>query len=176
LWADPETFSRAMKSGTQPMQGLVRKNPVSLKLGFSGKDWLRHRSRTLFLEIFEGSGNQGRKLMRDWRLYDHLRTDRDAPSRKPQTGTSPPVLASDGSDLAAAVQTIREIGAIDDLNSAVADAFPGARVEAVSSNGYFEFAMHQHGLLRPLPAASCLTGPCDTCCWSPRCYRRGRPR
>jgi predicted ATPase len=27
-----------MKAGTQPVQGRVRKNPVSLKLGFSGND------------------------------------------------------------------------------------------------------------------------------------------
>jgi predicted ATPase len=38
-----------------------------------------------------------RERMRDWRFYDHLRTDRDAPSRKPQVGTYTPVLASDGS-------------------------------------------------------------------------------
>src|SRR5216684_3590434 len=39
LWAGPETLSRAMKSGTQPLQGLVRKEPISLKLGFSGEDY-----------------------------------------------------------------------------------------------------------------------------------------
>src|SRR5260370_32131648 len=39
LWAGPEAFSRAMKAGTQPLQGLVRKNPISLKLGFSGEDY-----------------------------------------------------------------------------------------------------------------------------------------
>src|ERR1700738_672512 len=39
LWAGPEAFSRAMKAGTQPVQGLVRKNPVNLKLGFSGEDY-----------------------------------------------------------------------------------------------------------------------------------------
>ena len=38
LWAGPEAFSRAMKAGTQPVQGLVHKNPISLKLGFSGND------------------------------------------------------------------------------------------------------------------------------------------
>jgi predicted ATPase len=36
LWAGPEAFSRAMKAGRQAIQGTVRKNPVSLKLGFSG--------------------------------------------------------------------------------------------------------------------------------------------
>src|SRR5689334_20498368 len=35
LWAGPEQFSRAMKTGTQPVQGTVRKNAVALKLGFS---------------------------------------------------------------------------------------------------------------------------------------------
>jgi predicted ATPase len=39
LWAGPEQFSRAMKAGTQPVQGLVRKNSISLKLGFSGNDY-----------------------------------------------------------------------------------------------------------------------------------------
>jgi predicted ATPase len=39
LWAGPEAFSRAMKAGTQPVEGLARKNPISLKLGFSGDDY-----------------------------------------------------------------------------------------------------------------------------------------
>jgi len=39
LWAGPEALSRGMKAGTTPVQGLVRKNPISLKLGFSGKDY-----------------------------------------------------------------------------------------------------------------------------------------
>ena len=39
LWAGPEAFSRAMKAGTQAVQGTVRKNSVSLKLGFSSDDY-----------------------------------------------------------------------------------------------------------------------------------------
>jgi predicted ATPase len=99
-----------------------------------------------------------RERMRDWRFYDHLRTDRDAPSRKPQIGTYTPVLASDGSDLAAAVQTIREIGAADEMDAAIADAFPGARVGVTGTDGYFELEMRQHGLLRPLKAAELSDG------------------
>ncbi len=30
--------------------------------------------------------------MRAWRFYDHLRTDREAPARRPQVGTYTPVL------------------------------------------------------------------------------------
>src|SRR5580692_10453992 len=39
LWAGPEAFSRAMKKGEQPVQGTVRNEPVSLKLGFAGRDY-----------------------------------------------------------------------------------------------------------------------------------------
>src|SRR5690349_22846100 len=34
LWAGPETFSRAVLKSEQPVQGVVRKKPVSLRLGF----------------------------------------------------------------------------------------------------------------------------------------------
>ena len=99
-----------------------------------------------------------RERMRDWRFYDHLRTDREAPARKPQIGTYTPVLASDGSDLAAAVQTIREIGDANEMDVAISDAFPGARVEVTSTGGYFELEMHQHGLLRPLKVSELSDG------------------
>ncbi len=39
LWAGPEKFSRGMKDGSQPIQGLVRKESVSLKLGFATDDY-----------------------------------------------------------------------------------------------------------------------------------------
>lgn len=99
-----------------------------------------------------------RERMRDWRFYDHFRTDRDAPSRKPQIGTYTPVLAGEGSDFAAAIQTIREIGAKDEMDAAIADAFPGAHVRVVGADGYFELEMRQHGLLRPLKAAELSDG------------------
>jgi predicted ATPase len=221
LWAGPEAFSRAMKAGTQPVQGLVRKNPISLKLGFSGEDygyaidlglpqdsifandpaikveslWTGERLGRAngfalrngpYVRIRDDNGEWRdayqhlapfdsmmthcsdprealellllRERMRDWRFYDHLRTDRDAPSRRPQVGTYTPILASDGSDLAAAVQTIRGIGAGGDMDAAVADAFPGARVEVTGADGYLEVEMRQHGLLRPLKAAELSDG------------------
>lgn len=94
-----------------------------------------------------------RERMRSWRFYDHLRTDRDAPARRPQVGTYTPVLASDGADLAAALQTIREIGSPDDLAATIKDAFPGTRLDISAPDGYFEVELRQHGLLRPLKAA-----------------------
>ncbi|KIZ46213.1 MULTISPECIES: AAA family ATPase [Rhodopseudomonas] len=99
-----------------------------------------------------------RERMRGWRFYDQLRTDRDAPARRPQVGTYTPVLGGDGADLAAAVQTIVEIGDPAELADAVADGFPGARLNVAVADGYFELEMKQHGLLRPLKVAELSDG------------------
>jgi predicted ATPase len=175
LWAGPEAFSRAMKAVKAPIQGTVRRGPVSLKLGFSDEDYgyaidlvlpspdgtsafnqdpeikaealwvgecLRRSNEIAgrtgrHVQILSESGARRsvitdlpgydsmmthaadpqsapelliiRERMRRWRFYDHLRTDRDAPSRSPQIGTRTPALASDGSDLAAAFQTILKL-------------------------------------------------------------------
>jgi predicted ATPase len=224
LWAGPESFSRAMKRGEQPVQGTVRNAPIGLKLGFSGEDygyaidlglppdpvskyfvrdpeikvesqWIGEKlSRSNVFAVRNGPsvrvrGESGewrqvhhslapfdsmmthcsdpreapellflRERMRDWRFYDHLRTDRDAPARRPQIGTYTPVLGSEGADLAAATQTIRAIGSAVEFDSAIADAFPGASIEIMTTDGYFELEMRQAGLLRPLKAAELSDG------------------
>ncbi len=215
LWAGPEKFSRAVKSGVHPVEGTVRKGPISLKLGFSGEDFgyaidlgLPIKGSTPFLNdpdiklesMWTGEtlartgvfaerrgphvrirGETGawrdittdlasfdtmlthcadprdapellslRERMRDWRFYDQWRTDRDAPARKPQIGTYTPVLADDGSDLAAAIETIGTIGNDGAFRDAVEDAFPGGSVEITEFGGYAEVQMRQHGLLRAL--------------------------
>ena len=91
-----------------------------------------------------------RDSIRAWRFYDHFRSDADAPARMPQVGTHTPVLSNDGRDLAAAIQTIREIGDEAGLCAAVEDAFPGSRLSVVNENGRFSLKMGQHGLLRSL--------------------------
>ncbi|MGV3481032.1 MAG: AAA family ATPase [Sphingobium sp.] len=90
-----------------------------------------------------------RERMRNWRFYDSLRTDGDAPARRPQVMTYTPVLASDGADLAAAIATILAVGDADALRDAVEDAFPGSRI-AVQGSDYGVVEMRQPGLLRPL--------------------------
>jgi predicted ATPase len=96
-----------------------------------------------------------RERMSAWRFYEDLRTDRGAPARQPQIGTFTPVLASDGSDIGAAVQTIIEIGDAETLRNTVADAFDGA---TLSIGDRFEVTMQQHGLLRPLAASELSDG------------------
>ncbi|KZM70287.1 AAA family ATPase [Nocardia terpenica] len=99
-----------------------------------------------------------REQLRSWRFYDHFRTDASAPARIPRIGTRTTVLGSDGGDLAAAIQTIREIGDRELLNMAVDNAFPGSRVDVTEYNGRFELRLHQPGLLRPLTAAELSDG------------------
>jgi predicted ATPase len=225
LWAGPKTFGRDVKSGRFPVQGTVRKSPISLKLGFSDEDYgysidlglpippppptefahdpqikaeglwtgeLLGRANAIALRAGPGvrlrdkagqwrqayhglapfdsmmthcaAPDDGiellklRERMRNWRFYDSPRTDVDAPSRRPRVGTYTPVLASDGADLAAALQTIREIGDADGLARAIEDAFSGSTVSVKNMNGLFELEMRQHGLLRPLKAAELSDG------------------
>ncbi|PMS17590.1 ATP-binding protein [Trinickia dabaoshanensis] len=100
-----------------------------------------------------------RESMRSWRFYDHFRIDPDAPARRSQIGTRTAVLHHDGRDLAAAWQTIREIGDRTALDDAVADAFPGASVTIDSEpGGLFSLRFHQDGLMRPLTAAELSDG------------------
>ncbi|MEW2387825.1 AAA family ATPase [Streptomyces venezuelae] len=107
-----------------------------------------------------------RELIRSWRFYDHVRTDADAPARAARIGTRTPVLSHDGADLAAALQTIREIGDDEALDEAVDDAFPGSRVRVVDNGGRFELQLHQHGLLRPLGPAELSDGTLRYLLWA----------
>ncbi|MDD0975905.1 AAA family ATPase [Pseudomonas fontis] len=100
-----------------------------------------------------------REQIRGWRFYDHFRTDAQAPARRPQLGTRTPVLHHDGRDLAAALQTIIEVGDQDALHATISDAFPGARLEIDAvPGGLFAVKFYQEGLLRPLSAAELSDG------------------
>ena len=106
-----------------------------------------------------------REHIRGWRFYDQLRTDAAAPARLPQIGTHTAVLGHDGADLAAALQTILEIGDAEALSQSVADAFPGSGVAVTNTDGWFEVQMQQHGLLRPLKAAELSDGTLRYLLW-----------
>ncbi|HEU4388195.1 MAG TPA: AAA family ATPase [Blastocatellia bacterium] len=229
LWAGPEEFSRSVRRGDYPVQGTVRKKPVTLRFGIAGEEFsyaidlglpspstsafagdpeikreciwngeilrpaslLVDRRGSLIRTRVESSEwavvNQSlaafdsmitscadprntpeilllRDQIRAWRFYDQFRTDPDAPARLPQVGTYTPVLCNDGSDLAAALQTIIEIGEVELLNASIEDAFPGSSI-SVSTDDRFEVSMRQHGLLRPLRAAELSEGTLRYLLW-----------
>src|SRR5215471_13589964 len=93
-----------------------------------------------------------RQQVLSWRFYHHFRSDLESPVRQPQIGVYTPVLNHDGSDLAAALQTIREIGDGDALRKTVAEAFGGAEVLIEAMDTRFSIQMKIPGLLRPLQA------------------------
>lgn len=224
LWAGPETISSAMRDGSVPIEGTVRLNPISLKLGFTENEQnyaielgLPRRDE---LSLFNGDPEIKREVLwigdkptpskliadrrgpslrvknqkgeevqlrtdldpyesmvrhavgpdapqqmpqlRDrlaaWRFYDQIRTDVSSPARLPQIGTRTTVLSPSGADVAAAIQTIYEIGDGDALNSAIDTAFPGARLQVISEGGLFQLLMHQQGMLRPLGVAELSDG------------------
>jgi len=101
---------------------------------------------------------QLRRTILSWRFYDSFRTDRQAPARSGRIATSTPSLAGDGGDLAAAVQTILEIGDAEGFQTAIADAFPGCRLTVETTLPVFRLQLHQPGLLRPLDAAELSDG------------------
>ncbi|WP_101389780.1 AAA family ATPase [Streptomyces sp. TLI_146] len=235
LWAGPEKTSRAVREGLRPLQGTVRTEPVSLRLGFAGDEFgyavdfghpggaagdpdslftldpeikreaiwsgpvlrpasvLSERSGpAVKVRAADGRWHRSsgeirpydsmlgeladpqrapdvlavREQIRAWRFYDHVRTDAHAPARGTHVGTRTPVLSGDGADLAAALQTIREIGDREALDEAVDAAFPGSRVEIDLVGGRLELRLRQHGLLRPLTAAELSDGTLRYLLWA----------
>lgn len=111
-----------------------------------------------------------RDRLRSWRFYDGFRVDHGAPARRSQIGTRTTILADDGSDLAAAIQTIIEAGSgsgADELRDAIAEAFNGATVSVVNNDyGLFDLRLHQPGMSRPLRAAELSDGTLRFLLWT----------
>jgi predicted ATPase len=94
-----------------------------------------------------------RQVLLDWRFYHHFRVDAGSPLREERLAVRAPVLASDGINLAAALQTIIEIGHGDDLDAAISAAFPGSSLEiARDGSGRLGVALRQPGAHRPFTA------------------------
>jgi len=73
--------------------------------------------------------NQVRRTLLAWRFYHDLRTDADSSLRRPCVAVATPDLASDGRDLAAVFATLVHIREdTQDLDAAIAGAFPGAEI------------------------------------------------
>lgn len=166
---DPQIKKECIWSGPfyRPASLLVDRNGPLIRAR-QGRSWdVLAQHTPNFDSLFDQVGSlrgspevlQMREFIRRWRFYDHFRSDSEAPARQPQLGTRTPVLHHDGRDLAAALQTIREIGDPEALQAAISDAFPGARLDiAPLPGGRFAIEFYQEGLLRPLSAAELSDG------------------
>lgn len=102
--------------------------------------------------------SQAREILRQWRFYHEFAVWPGSPLRVPQVGIRAPVLAHDGSNLAAAFRTIIEIGNGNLLCGILQRAFPDSKFEVQAPQGRFELLMHREGILRPLEAAELSDG------------------
>jgi predicted ATPase len=173
---DPEVKCESIWNGPQlrPAALLVERRGPLVKVRDENSQWQEvTRSLPAFDSMFNRLADpirtpevlRLRDEVRSWRFYDHFRTDSEAPARLAQVGTRTPVLAHDGRDLAAALQTIRENGDGTALNEAIEDAFPGARLGINEESGWFSLELKQHGLLRPLRAAELSDGTLRYLLW-----------
>jgi predicted ATPase len=173
---DPEIKRECIWSGPvyTPGRVLVDRGGPSVRIR-TDKGWqVREEGLNLFESIFLQIADPNtapevlmlRETIRGWRFYDQLRTDPDAPCRSPQLGTRTPVLSHDGRDLAAALQTIIEMGDPDEVADAINEAFPGATLSiAGPSDGMFAIEFRQHGLLRPLRGSELSDGTLRYLLW-----------
>jgi len=99
-----------------------------------------------------------RQEMLSWRFYHHFRTDERSPLRQPQTGVLTPILSHDGRDLAAALQTILEIGDGERLRDHLRRAFPGSELEVDGKDARFSIRMTMPGLGRSLESTELSDG------------------
>jgi len=166
---DPEIKKECIWAGPlyRPARLLVQRSGPMIRAR-EGRDWDVLAQRTPACDsLFDQVGSlrscpevlQLREIIRGWRFYDHFRSDSEAPARRPQLGTFTPVLHHGGRDLAAALQTILEIGDPHALHTAISDAFPGASLKInAMPGGHFAVEFYQDGLLRPLSAAELSDG------------------
>jgi predicted ATPase len=91
-----------------------------------------------------------RRLILKWRFYHEFRVDRTSPIRLAWPGVRTWALAADGSDLAAALQTIEENGDGWSLQNAFAMAFPGSQVHVEGPDTAFEIMVSFPGIQRDM--------------------------
>lgn len=158
---DPEIKRECIWAGDfyRPASCLLDRNAGLVKIK-KGRQWQSYAnglsSYTSILDEFADAKHAPeiytiRNKINSWRFYDNFRTDQESIIRIPQIGTHSPVLDQDGSNLAAALRTIIEIGDVERLNNAIDDAFPGASICITQNeNCQFTLEFNQPGLLRPL--------------------------
>jgi predicted ATPase len=94
---------------------------------------------------------QLQRTLRAFRFYHAFRTDPESPLRVPRIGTRTPILASSGEDVAAALQTVLEIGDDVALRDSVKQGL-GASLDLGIEGNRFELGLRVPGLLRRLGA------------------------
>lgn len=99
-----------------------------------------------------------REEVLSWRFYEGFRTDEGSPARQPSSRVWSPVLADDGSNLAAALQTISESSFPERLEEILTMAFPGHRLAIRREPSSLAIEWELPELKRPLEAGELSDG------------------
>lgn len=121
-----------------------------------------HAPESMLAEVRDGTSYPAlaatREILTRWRFYHQFRSDPDSPMRRPQVGFHSPVLAHDGSNLAATLRSIYEADQGGSIDQAVESAFPGTRWRPVDDSMRFQLQIARGGLDRWLNASELSDG------------------
>jgi predicted ATPase len=100
-----------------------------------------------------------RQTLLSWRFYHQFRSDAESPLRQPRFAVRSPVLAHDGANLAAALQTVVETDHGEALARIIDRAFPGCSLEIhADDRSWLSVRWNMPGLIRPLTAGELSDG------------------
>lgn len=160
---DPDIKEESIRLSAREVAS--RKGPMVKMRNGSGKmehlDLPLHGPESMLSELRDGvrypSLAAVRYTLMDWRFYHQFRSDADSPMRRSRVGSWSPVLAHDGSNLAATMQTIMESGKVD-VRAIIEQAFPDSEWSPQDDNGGFQLSLTHAGLKRHLRAAELSDG------------------
>lgn len=124
-------------------------------------EWPIHGPESMLSELRDSARYTALAAVRftlmDWRFYHQFRSDAEAPIRRPRVGFWSPVLAHDGSNLAATLQTVIESGKCD-IHRIIAEAFPHCDWTPCGEGEGFQLSLTNSGMRRSLKATELSDG------------------
>jgi predicted ATPase len=164
---DPDMKLEVLKYGPDGGRVMARRKGGSMELKAS--DGTSERRilpapfpESMLSEVRDGTRypwlTAARETLLAWRFYHHFSTAPEAAIRQPLIGSWSPVLASDGANLAATLQSLIESGLRDKLDEMISLAFPGCSWSPVDDQGRFQLQLMPSKINRALNAAELSDG------------------
>jgi predicted ATPase len=164
---DPDMKLEVLRHGGAPGRVMAsRKGPAIDLRSLDGSMQTRplpiHAPESMLSEVRDGIRYPAltavREILLSWRFYHHFSTGPESPLRHPTIGCWSPVLAENGGNLAANLQTLIESSRSEPLDHAVEMAFPGCQWSPVDDQGRFQLQLLRPGLKRWLAATELSDG------------------
>jgi predicted ATPase len=164
---DPDIKTEIIRLGSKQGRPMAKRMATAISVRGEGGTMETiplpfHLPESMLSEVRDGMRYPALTAVREtllgWRFYHHFRVDPESPLRRPRVGFWSPVLASDGANLAATLQSIAESGREELLDEAVEKAFPGSSWRAVDDQHRFQLQLSRGELGRWLDASELSDG------------------